>query len=320
MRIAFAGTPEFAEIQLKALLSSSHEIVVVYTQPDKPAGRGQHLHASPVKQYALAHSIPVEQPTSLKSSEAQEIFKQYAPDVFIVAAYGLILPSVILKTPRLGCINVHASLLPRWRGASPIQQAILAGDQHSGVTLMQMDQGLDTGDILAQSATTLSPQETAESLHDKIALLGADLLLQHIDHLETLTPLKQDPQQVTHAHKITKAQAQIDWAKSAEEIERQIRAFNPWPIAYCVVNDQHIRIWEAEVVSLKNRRGAGNAEKPGTFVALEKGSPVIATGDGQGLCLIKGQLPGKNTMSFQDILRGHPHLFQPDTHLPELNT
>lgn len=305
MRIGFAGTPIFAETQLQALLGTEHEIVVIYTQPDKPAGRGRSLTASPVKTLALQHGIPIEQPTTLKTPDATKTLAQYAPDVLIVAAYGLLLPEAFLKTPSLGCVNVHASLLPRWRGASPIQQAILSGDPESGITLMQMDIGLDTGDIIAQEKIHLSPQETTASLHDKLASLGAKLLTAQIDHLATLPRLPQDPQKVTHAPKITKAQANILWTQTATQIEQHIRAFNPWPVATCQVGNQTLRIWAGEIYTLKTQAS------PGTIVSLEDHCPIIATGDGQGLKLTQGQMPGKKIMDFPALLRGHPTLFTP---------
>jgi methionyl-tRNA formyltransferase len=210
MNIVFAGTPQFAAIQLQALIDAKHNIVAVYTQPDIPAGRGQHMHASPVKELALQHHIPVEQPTSLKTAEAQTTLASYKPDVMIVAAYGLLLPKPILDLPGFGCINVHASLLPRWRGASPIQQAILTGDAQSGITLMKMDIGLDTGDILAQKACVITPSETASSLHDKLSIMGAEILIEKLyDITHHPQPIPQNPTLVTHAGKISKEQAQV---------------------------------------------------------------------------------------------------------------
>ncbi|MBS0287885.1 MAG: methionyl-tRNA formyltransferase [Proteobacteria bacterium] len=300
MRIVFAGTPEFAAIQLQALLQAKFEIVAVYTQPDKPAGRGQHLHESEVKQIAKAHGLPIEQPNTLKTPQAQTTLAQYNADLMIVAAYGLLLPKAILETPRLGCINVHASLLPRWRGASPIQQAILHGDKETGVTLMQMDEGLDTGDMIATIGYTLSPQETAQSLHDKLAALGANLLVEKLPQINTLTRTKQDPQLVTHAGKIHKEDALVNWQDSAINIDRKIRAFTPWPIAYTKIDGQILRLWQAQIVNAK--------EKPGKIIEHTPQGIVIATGE-NSILITHAQLPGKKMMPTIELIKGHHDLF-----------
>lgn len=302
MKIAFAGTPEFAQAQLQALLTTSHDIVVVYTQPDRPAGRGQHLQASPVKTLAFDHSLAIEQPITLKTREAQETMAKYQPDVLIVAAYGLILPEHILSLPKFGCINVHASILPRWRGASPIQQAILAGDAFTGITLMQMNRGLDTGDILAQKTCLISIGETAGSLHDKLSALGALFLLEQIDNIISHKGQPQEESAATHAPKITKEQARLDWHKPAILLEREIRAFNPWPIAYTTIQDQLLRIWQAQVVPLCVKAN------PGTIVEHTPQGIIVATAD-QGLLLLQGQFPGKKCLSFSDILHSRQALF-----------
>lgn len=302
MRIAFAGTPEFAKIQLDALLSTSHEVVVIYTQPDKPAGRGQQFQISPVKQCALAHSLPVEQPTTLKTAEALNILARYHVDLMVVAAYGMILPDPILKLPRFGCVNVHASLLPRWRGASPIQQAILAGDQETGITLMQMDKGLDTGAILAQASCVITPQDTTSTLHDKLASLGADLLVKELDHLTTLSPQPQDETFVTYAHKIHKHDAHLSWSLPALQLERQIRAFNSWPIAFTEMEGQIVRLWEAKVIPDKSHAA------PGTIIAHTPQGILVTTGQ-EALLITKAQLAGKKVMPFSEILKGHASLF-----------
>ena len=306
MRIVFAGTPIFAEIQLQALLQAKRNIVAVYTQQDKPAGRGQHLQMSPVKMLAQRHDIPVEQPISLKSPEALATLEQYQADVMIVAAYGLLLPEAILTLPRFGCINVHASILPRWRGASPIQQAILAGDQETGISLMQMDIGLDTGDILAQKNCEITKEDTSETLHDKLAQLGAELLVEKLEEItHSPAPRKQSNMNtpVTHAGKITKEQGRIDWHTSAKEIDQKIRAFNPWPVAFTHIDGTLIRIWKA-------------LASPGTFIGKTPGSIIdhtptgilVATADGS-LCIEQAQLPGKKVMAMSEILKGHAHLF-----------
>lgn len=302
MRILFAGTPHFAEVQLQALLDSAHEIVAVYTQPDKPSGRGQHLAASPVKQLAIARGIPVEQPISLKSAEAELTFKSYSPDVMIVAAYGLILPRFFLEHPRYGCINVHASLLPRWRGASPIQQAILAGDSETGITLMKMDEGLDTGGILTQASCPILATDTTQDLHDKLAALGAHLLQTELDRVVEKTPLPQDPQCVTHAPKILKEQAICHWSEPAIDIERRIRAFQPWPILHTSLDNQLIRLWQASVVPVSDHAA------PGTILAQSEKGLLVATGD-QGLLITMAQLPGKKVLPMGEILKSRHTLF-----------
>ncbi len=301
MRIVFAGTPEFAAIQLKALLQTpAFNVVAVYTQPDKPAGRGQHMHMSPVKELALEHQIPVEQPSTLKTEEAVSILKKFDADVMVVAAYGLLLPKAILDTPLFGCINVHASLLPRWRGASPIQQAILAGDKESGITLMQMDIGLDTGDILAQQAYTLKQEETSQSLHDQLALIGAKLLSEKLQFISSLAKQKQTESLVTHAGKIKKEDALINWHDSALNIDRKIRAYYPWPIAYSALDSQLIRLWQATPVEGKG--------EPGEIIAHTSLGIIIACQDG-AILLTQAQLPGKKMMPLSELLKGHAALF-----------
>ncbi len=306
MRVVFAGTPEFAAIQLKALLDAHINVVGVYTQPDKPAGRGQHLHPSPVKELALLHKLPVLQPATLKTEDGSAILGNFEPDLMVVAAYGLLLPKAILQTPRFGCINVHASLLPRWRGASPIQQAILAGDKETGVTLMQMDEGLDTGDMLAKASYFIKQDETTASLHDALALIGAKLLA---DNLKEFTlshqwPQKQpqNPALATHAGKIKKEQGKIDWHQEAKIIDRLIRAFNPWPVAYTTLNNEIIRIWQASLVE------NSSTAPPGTIIEHEAKGILVATSCGT-LLITQAQLPGKKRMPFSELLKGHHDLF-----------
>lgn len=301
MRIAFAGTPVFAEIQLNALLNSPHDVVVVYTQPDKHSGRGQHLTPSPVKSLATLRGIPVEQPATLKSAEAHDIFARYQVDVMIVAAYGLILPESFLALPRFGCINVHASLLPRWRGASPIQQAILAGDAETGVTLMKMDAGLDTGGILAKAACPVLATDTSQDLHDRLARLGATLLSETLDTIVHEEPVPQDPSLATHAPKITKEEAICKWHLSAIMIERQIRAFHPWPILHTTMDDQMLRLWNARVVPLPS------SATPGTIVAHTPEGIIIATSQ-DGLLLTHAQLPNKKVLPVTEILKSRHEL------------
>ncbi len=302
MKILFAGTPDFASTILQALIETTHEIVAVYTQPDRPAGRGQKSQISAVKALALSKEIPVEQPLTLKTDEAAQKIAQYQADVMIVAAYGMILPVAILSLPKHGCINVHASLLPRWRGASPIQRAILAGDNETGVTLMQMAAGLDTGDMLVKSACPITNEDTAASLHDKLANLGAAALKENLEKIVfSPHPEVQDEKLVTYAPKITKNEGEIDWQKSALEIDRQIRAFNSWPVAFCHMEEILLRIWQAKPQELHQKVVAGTIlahTAEGILVACKK----------DALLLTQGQLPGKKVMSFADILHGHADL------------
>ncbi|MEG3026124.1 MAG: methionyl-tRNA formyltransferase, partial [Aeromonas sp.] len=249
LKLIFAGTPDFAARHLAALLSSDHEVVAVYTQPDKPAGRGQKLTASPVKELALAHELPVYQPASLRSEEAQAELAALGADLMVVVAYGLILPKVVLDTPRLGCINVHGSLLPRWRGAAPIQRAIWAGDTETGVTIMQMDVGLDTGAMIRKVTCPIASDETSTSLYDKLAELGPQALVDTLNAMAAgeARAQEQDDALANYAQKLSKEEARIDWSMDAAAIERCIRAFNPWPISWFEVAEQTIKVWQAEV-------------------------------------------------------------------------
>lgn len=307
LRIVFAGTPDFAAHHLKALLASDHELVGVYTQPDRPAGRGKKLQASPVKQLALDAGLPVYQPANLKSEEAQAELAALEADLMVVVAYGLLLPKAVLETPRLGCINVHASLLPRWRGAAPIQRAIEAGDAESGVTIMQMDVGLDTGDMLIKARCPIEPTDTAGDLHDRLIELGGPALLEAVEQLATGTarPEPQDDDQSNYAPKITKAEAALDWRRSATELERQVRAFTPFPICHTRLNDQKdpIRVWRATPLPRRSD------QTPGEVVEVTKDAVVVACGAG-ALALEKLQLPGKKAMSVAELLRGRADLFQ----------
>ena len=279
MKIIFAGTPHFAAAALETLLAQQFTVVAVLTQPDRPAGRGMQLAPSPVKQLALAHGLPVLQPASLKSAEVQQALADYAADVMVVAAYGLILPPAVLQLPRHGCLNIHASLLPRWRGAAPIQRAILAGDQETGITIMQMDAGLDTGDMLLKKSCPITAQDNAQTLHDKLAQLGAATIVEVLHLLERgrLARTPQDDAQATYAARLSKAEAQRDWTQSAAQLARAVRAYNPFPIAYTTLNATPIKIWQASV------RDGLNGE-PGTVLAVEKNGIVVACGQG-ALCL-----------------------------------
>lgn len=300
MRIIFAGTPDFAAETLKALLSTNHEICAVYSQPDRPSGRGRKLTASPVKQLALEHNIPVEQPLNFKEDEAKQILANYHADLMIVVAYGLLLPQSVLDTPSLGCINVHASLLPRWRGAAPIQRAILAGDTETGVCIMQMEAGLDTGPVLSRASCPINIDDTAQTLHDRLAILGADTLLAALPNIVELQnkAQAQNDQLTCYAAKLLKPEAEIDWLLSADQLDRQIRAFNPWPVAQTNWQDQVFRIWSASPVNEKS------SVTPGEIITVNKDSIDVATGDGI-LRLNQIQLPGKRAMPVADFLNAN---------------
>lgn len=297
LTIVFAGTPEFGLPCLDALSQSPHQLCAVYTQPDRPAGRGRQLHASPVKQWALSHDIPVFQPLNFKTQDSIAEFAALKPDLMIVIAYGLILPSSILAIPRLGCINVHASLLPRWRGASPIQHAIMKGDEQSGITLMQMDAGMDTGPMLGHLACPISPSDTAASLHDKLAQLSAKPLLTLLDALANnkAYPEQQNNELATYAGKINKEDARINWLDSAVAIALKIRAFNPWPIAYTMIGPEVLRIHQAQVFA------ADSSALPGTILSIDKKGMLVATGK-QGLLVEMIQFSGGKAMHVADWL------------------
>ena len=310
LRLIFAGTPDFAAEALHALIQSPHEIVAVYTQPDRPAGRGQKLTPSPVKQLALQHQLTVLQPVSLKTAEATAQLRALDADVMVVAAYGLILPPEVLEIPRYGCLNIHASLLPRWRGAAPIQRAILAGDSETGITIMQMDKGLDTGAMLLKLTCPITGKDTAASLHDRLASLGAEAIITALDQLPTLTATPQDDREATYAAKLTKQEAVIDWCRPAEELDRQIRAFNPWPVAQTCVNGQTLRIWSAQ--SLTDKANAS----PGTVIGCDKQGIDIACGEGV-LRLTRLQPAGSKPMDVAAFLNGRPDWLIPGKQLGE---
>jgi len=295
MKIIFAGTPQFAANALAALLDK-HQIAAVLTQPDRRSGRGMQLTASPVKQLALQHGLKVLQPTTLKTTETQEEIAQLEADVMVVAAYGLILPKRVLEIPRYGCLNIHASLLPRWRGAAPIQRAILAGDGETGITIMQMDEGLDTGDMLLRLACPITQADTATSLHDKLADLGANSILEALELLEgqRLTALKQDDAAATYAAKLQKGEGEINWALDAQQIERAVRAFNPFPVCYANFNDTVVKIWQAK---LSPQEG-----ESGVVLAVDKQGITVACGK-QALCLETLQRPGSKAQPAAQFLQ-----------------
>ncbi len=303
LRVAFAGTPEFAVPTLRALAHSSHTLVGVLTQPDRPAGRGREFKASPVKRLALELALPIAQPARLQEPAGLDLVAQWAPEVLVVVAYGLILPPALLALPRLGCINIHASLLPRWRGAAPIQRAILAGDGHTGVTIMQIEAGLDTGAILAQQPVPIAATANSQQLHDQLSQLGADLLLATLQLAEIgqLHPKPQPDQGVTYAAKIDKGEARIDWWRSALEIDRQVRAFTPWPVAETQWQGQQLRVWEARPVAGTRVAGAHqDFAQPGNILGLAHEQLLVQCGQGQ-IGLLKLQLAGRRIISAREF-------------------
>jgi methionyl-tRNA formyltransferase len=305
LKLVFAGTPDFAVPGLRACLASDVEVVAVYTQPDRPAGRGRKLAPSPVKQAALAAGLAVEQPESLKTVEVQERLRGYAPDLMIVIAYGLILPRKVLAIPCLGCWNVHASLLPRWRGAAPIQRAILAGDSETGVCLMQMQAGLDTGPVLLSEATPINAGDTGGTLHDRLAELGARVLAKGLVRVaagETLSATPQPEKGATYAHKLDKQEAKLDCAQTAVELERKVRAFDPWPVAEADIAGERVRIWSAMAIDTYAEPVA-----PGTLVAATKQGIEIACREGT-LRILKLQRAGGRVIAAADYLNARPEL------------
>lgn len=297
LNLIFAGTPEFAATQLRALLGSRHRVIACYTQPDRPAGRGRKLSPSPVKALAQEHGIAVYQPLNFKNADDVAQLQALNADLMVVVAYGLILPKVVLDAPRLGCINVHASILPRWRGAAPIQRAIAAGDAETGVTLMQMDVGLDTGAMLLKVTTPITADDTGGSLHDRLAQIGAPALLDTLEQLAagTAQPEQQDDSLATYAHKLTKEEAKLDWTRSAADLHNLIRAFNPWPVTHTELDGDTIRVWKAE------RQTGNHQAAPGTLLDVSRDGVTVATSDGL-LRLTELQLPGGKCLPVAAIL------------------
>lgn len=299
MKIIFAGTPQFAVSALAALLRE-HQVAAVLTQPDRPAGRGMQLTASPVKLLALRHGVPVLQPTTLKAEEAQHSIAALDADVMVVAAYGLILPKAVLQLPRYGCLNIHASLLPRWRGAAPIPRAILAGDSETGITIMQMDEGLDTGDMLLRRACPIAQNDTAQTLHDKLAVIGANCILEALRLLQAnrLTPVKQDNEAACYAAKLLKSEAQIDWRQDARQLERAVRAFNPFPVCHADIKGVALKVWQSGL----NDDMHG---EPGKVLAVDKCGITVACGKG-ALRLEILQRPGGKSQPAAQFLQAVP--------------
>ena len=303
LRLAFAGTPDLAATILETLIQDTHHMVsLVYTQPDRPAGRGKKIQQSPVKILARKYRLPVEQPESKTELDASQKLKEM--DALIVVAYGMILPKSILVRPRLGCLNIHTSLLPRWRGPAPIQYAILEGDVETGISIMQMDSGLDTGDILLQKSCQIQLSDTSRSLEDRLAVIGAECIWTVLDMIRenAITPRKQNNNDATYSKKILKSSALIDWSQPAAVIERMIRAFNPAPVAYAEINKSIVRIWQAEILD----KGSTDTASPGAITDYSASGLDINTGNG-ALRILKLQLPNKKVLDCRDFYNGNPH-------------
>ena len=310
MRVIFAGTPEFARSALAALHAAGHDIVGVMTQPDRPAGRGMKLQASAVKQFAQTHQLPVLQPHSLKldgkypeeALAAQQFIAQAQADVMVVAAYGLILPQWVLDAPRFGCLNIHGSLLPRWRGAAPIHRAIEAGDEETGITIMQMDAGLDTGDMLLKETWPIGPLDTTATLHDALASMGAQMIVKALSQVGQFSPVKQPEEGVTYAHKIEKSEAALDWTQSAEVLARRVRAFDPFPGMSTQLGDEVIKIWQAHALNANASANPQHAPLAGTILTIAETGIQVACGEGV-LCLTQLQKPGGKRQPVSDFVR-----------------
>ncbi|NVK40793.1 MAG: methionyl-tRNA formyltransferase [Oceanospirillaceae bacterium] len=310
LNIVFAGTPDFAAASLQALLDSPHRVIAVYTQPDRPAGRGRKLTPSPVKRLALEHGIEVRQPLSLRDADAQAELAALKPDLMVVVAYGLLLPKAVLETPRLGCINVHASLLPRWRGAAPIHRAVLAGDTETGVTIMQMDEGLDTGDMLLKARCTIGEQESSGELHDRLAVIGARALSECLAAIGdgSITPEPQDDSLASYAHKLEKQEGELDWRQPAAALARKVRGLSPWPVAFTRLGQDNLRVWSA--IALDKPAEA----LPGTIIGADKDGIQVACGEGV-LSLTQVQLPGGKALDAAATLNARRDTFAIGTRL-----
>jgi methionyl-tRNA formyltransferase len=302
LNIIFAGTPEFAAKHLAALYASKHNVIAVYTQPDRPAGRGKKLMPSAVKVMAQEHATPIYQPPSLKTPEAQEQLSALNADIMIVVAYGLILPKAVLDAPKLGCLNVHGSLLPSWRGAAPIQRAIWAGDKFTGISIMQMDEGLDTGGVLLEKSIAITGAATSATLYEDLAELGPEALVETLENLENLTPIAQSEEKASYAKKLSKEEALIDWTLSAQQLARNVRAFNPWPVVWFKHNEISVKVWKVEVLE------SPQESTPGTILSVTKFGIEVSTGE-QNLLLTSLQIPGKKAQCVGDIINGKPDLF-----------
>lgn len=303
MRVVFAGTPPFAARALEAIVAAGHHVELVLTRPDRPAGRGMRVTTSAVAQCAARHGLAIEKPLSLRDPQAQLRLRELAPEVIVAAAYGLLLPQAVLDIPRRGCLNIHASLLPRWRGAAPIQRALLAGDEVTGICIMRMEAGLDTGPVLLEKQMSIGPRDTAGSLLERLAALGAEAIVQALTELDSLQPRPQDDSRATYAAKITKADARIDWTRTAAQIDRQVRALNPTPGAEARLGEDVLKIWES-------RPAEGDAT-PGSVIEASPARLVIACGEG-ALQALQVQRPGGRRMGAGDFVRGR--LLTADTH------
>lgn len=309
LRVIFAGTPEFAAKHLEALLEQNYNVIACYTQPDRPSGRGKKLQPSAVKQVALDNNIPICQPLSLKNDDAQAELENWNADLMIVVAYGLLLPKAALETPKYGCINVHGSILPKWRGAAPIQRSVLAGDAETGVTVMQMDIGLDTGDMLLIKTCPIDSHDTSGSIYAKLAEIGPDSLLETVEQIAAGSVIaeKQDDELATYAHKLTKQEAEIDWSESAQVIDQKVRGYQPWPVAYTKIQNNAVKIWQVEQVETSNKPA-------GEIILASKSGILVSTGDG-AINILQLQPPGKKAMSAADFLNGRQDWVTPGTNL-----
>lgn len=306
MRILFAGTPDFAAAHLQALIDAEFEIVGVYTQPDRPAGRGNKLKPSAVKNLALENNLPVLQPPTLKDQQVQKELSDLAPDIMVVVAYGLILPKAVLDIPTKACINVHGSILPKWRGAAPIQRSIWAGDEETGVTIMHMDEGLDTGDVIHIESIPIENDDTSASLYEKLAALGPKALIHCLQNWQSFGRQKQNDAQATYAKKLSKQEAYLDWQMSAQQLQRNVRAFNPWPVAWFNYNEKAIKVWQAHDESIDAKQQSQMT--PGEILKFDKTGLYIATNKGV-LVIHKLQIPGKKPQKINDLVNGQAELF-----------